>query len=62
MNQNNYVVAPIKSWNIDYFNKVKETLPGVWHLVTDVKEFSVEYLEKINPRYIFFSTLELDSS
>ncbi|WP_272676970.1 hypothetical protein ACLI07_21165 [Providencia huaxiensis] len=54
MNQNNYVIATIKSWNIDYFNKVKETLPGVWHLVTDVQELSVEYLEKINPRYIFF--------
>lgn len=54
MNQNNYVVATIKPWNIAYFDKIKTTLPGTWHLINHNKDLTTEYLEKINPRYIFF--------
>lgn len=54
MNQNDYVVATIKPWNIDSFNEINASLGGQWHLVTSNEELTVEYLEKINPRYIFF--------
>lgn len=54
MNQNNYIVATIKSWNITHFKKVKTKLPGKWYLVTSPEKLTVEFLEKINPRYIFF--------
>lgn len=54
MTSNNYLVATIKPWNIEQFEKVQDTLPGNWHLVTDNTELTVELLEKLNPRYIFF--------
>ncbi|MGF1740814.1 hypothetical protein L4C34_07000 [Vibrio profundum] len=54
MNPNNYIVATIKPWNIDQFHHVKDTLPGNWHLVTDHTELTLELLEKLAPRYIFF--------
>ncbi len=54
MTSNNYLVATIKPWNIEQFQKVKDTLPGNWHLVTDHTELTLELLEKLNPRYIFF--------
>lgn len=51
---NHYVVATIKSWNIDAFTEIRESLPGIWHLVTEKDALSVEFLEKVNPKYIFF--------
>ncbi|EOG1393920.1 methionyl-tRNA formyltransferase [Vibrio mimicus] len=54
MNHNNYLVATIKPWNIEQFYRVKDTLPGNWHLVTDHSELTIELLELLNPRYIFF--------
>lgn len=54
MTPNNYLVATIKPWNIEQFHCVKDTLPGDWHLVTEHTELTVELLEKLNPRYIFF--------
>lgn len=54
MKQNSYVVATIKSWNIDSFEEVRNRLPGAWHIVTTREALNVEWLEKVNPRYIFF--------
>ncbi|WP_391088873.1 hypothetical protein [Vibrio sp. NH-UV-68] len=54
MTLNNYLVATIKPWNIEQFHKVKDTLPGNWHLVSDHTELTVELLERLDPRYIFF--------
>lgn len=51
---NNYIVATIKPWNIEAFHQRKATLPGTWHLITSNLELTIERLEEINPRYIFF--------
>ncbi|RTZ14657.1 methionyl-tRNA formyltransferase [Vibrio aquaticus] len=52
--QNNYVVATIKPWNIKEFQSLKGRLSGKWHLITSKEELSVERLEQLNPRYVFF--------
>lgn len=54
IDQNNYLVATVKSWNVDAYHKYTRDLPGSWHLVTDPGELNLEYLQTINPRYIFF--------
>ncbi len=50
----NYIVATIKDWNIDAYHKNLENLSGQWHLITDQNSLTLETIEKINPRYIFF--------
>lgn len=50
----NYVVATIKSWNIDNFHAYKTRLPGEWHLITEPTSLTEERLEEINPEFIFF--------
>ncbi len=54
MHNSSYVVATIKSWNIEQFEKNRHILPGTWHIVTHKKDLSLEVLKRINPRYIFF--------
>lgn len=51
---NQYVVATIKPWNHEAFENAKLSLPGTWHLITEKEALSLEWLEKINPRFIFF--------
>ena len=51
---NNYVVATIKSWNIDAYNKLAPALEGNWFLISDKDGLSLQALEEIKPRYIFF--------
>ncbi|USE39412.1 formyltransferase family protein [Endozoicomonas sp. SCSIO W0465] len=51
---NQYIVATIKKWNTDQFNKKVCNFPGEWNLITSPEELTIENLEKINPRYIFF--------
>jgi len=51
----NYLVATIKSWNVDQFNKLKENDKGnQWFLITEKEQLTFDFLQKINPRYIFF--------
>jgi len=50
----NYVVAAIKEWNIDAFKKHSVDLDGDWHIVGSPEELSIEFLNKTQPRYIFF--------
>jgi len=49
----NYIVATVKPWNIEAFNKHAPNLPGNWSLITDKNEL-LSAVNKINPRYIFF--------
>lgn len=49
-----YIVAAIKPWHIAEFYLHKADLPGDWHLVTKKEELTIEMLERLNPRYIFF--------
>lgn len=49
-----YVVATIKSWNIDKFKELTGQFPGTWTLVSDKKDLTKEKMAALNPRYIFF--------
>jgi methionyl-tRNA formyltransferase len=54
MKNENYVVATIKPWNIKVYNEIIKHYPGVWHLITDHRELTVEKIKLINPKFIFF--------
>lgn len=49
----NYVVAAIHEWNLDNFQKMFGN-DKRFTLISDKKSLTVDYLKKINPRYIFF--------
>lgn len=51
----NYIVATIRPWNIKVFNEVISKYPGRWHLITQPEELTVELVERLNPKFIFFS-------
>jgi len=50
----NYLVATINSWNIGVYKHHTSKLNGNWFLVNNNKDLTLEYIRKINPRYIFF--------
>lgn len=50
----NYLIATVKDWNIEAFKRFEKSLPGRWHLISDPKLLTVEFLNRIKPRYIFF--------
>ncbi|MAE21965.1 MAG: methionyl-tRNA formyltransferase [Pseudomonas sp.] len=50
----NYLVATIKDWNIEEFQKQVKDLPGNWKLITKKSELDVDFLKDFNPEYIFF--------
>lgn len=49
-----YIVATIRPWNIQAFQDTIRHYPGIWHLITDVKELTPGRIKKLKPRYIFF--------
>ncbi len=49
-----YIVASIKKWHISEFEKIKNRIPGNWFLLNQASDLTIEYLNKINPKYIFF--------
>ncbi len=49
-----YIVASIKKWHIDEFEKIKAKVPGNWFLLNESSDLTIDYLNKINPQYIFF--------
>lgn len=52
--KDNYVIATVKSWNIDYFKDAITKMDGNWKLVTSPEDLSTEFLTEFKPRYIFF--------
>ncbi|MEA3493460.1 MAG: methionyl-tRNA formyltransferase [Candidatus Margulisiibacteriota bacterium] len=54
MGKGSIVIATIKSWNIDYANKIGGQIGYDVFVVSEKSMLSKEYLEKINPKYIFF--------
>ncbi|WP_213999860.1 hypothetical protein [Arsukibacterium sp.] len=50
----NYLVATVKSWNIEAFQKYTADLSGSWHLITQQQQLTAELLERLQPEYIFF--------
>jgi methionyl-tRNA formyltransferase len=51
---NTYVVATIRSWNINTYHEVISRYPGRWHLVTKPEDLTWRKIRKLKPRYIFF--------
>ncbi len=51
---NNYVVAGSKSWNRQVFDKTIVKYPGQWFFINSTQDLTIEKIDKINPRYIFF--------
>lgn len=51
----NYVIATIKSWNIQSAEKLKENYPNDTFYIIDQKGgLTPEFLQKVQPDYIFF--------
>ncbi len=50
----NYIVATVKAWNIDAFHENTKYLSGKWHLISHRNELCIDFLNELNPRYIFF--------
>lgn len=54
MENENYLVATIKPWNIKVYNEVIKHYKGKWHLITEPTELTVDKIKAINPKYVFF--------
>ncbi|AIK96936.1 formyltransferase family protein [Candidatus Odyssella acanthamoebae] len=52
--RNNYVIATIKDWHIDEYNRRKETDFKDWTFINHPDDLTIELLTKLNPKYIFF--------
>jgi len=52
----NIIISTIKKWNISNFFKLKESLEGKYNfqLITNKDELKIDYISKLNPKYIFF--------
>lgn len=51
----NYVIATVRSWNIINFKKLKaDDKKNRWFLITKKTDLTLNKLNKIKPRYIFF--------
>ena len=50
----NYIVATIKPWNIKVFKSTIRHFDGTWSLITDPKQLTINKIEELNPKYIFF--------
>ena len=50
----NYIIATVKPWNIDAYERHVSKLPGEWRLIDNRGDLTVERLKELNPRYIFF--------
>lgn len=49
-----YIVATVKPWNIELYEKRVDSLPGEWTLVTKPADLTLDLVQEICPRYIFF--------
>ena len=49
-----YIIATIKDWNINQYNRSRYKKNKNWFLVTDTKKLTIGYVKSIKPKYIFF--------
>ncbi len=54
MHEKTYIVATIRPWNLKSFHEDVKQFPGNWHLVSESEELTLELVESLKPRYIFF--------
>ncbi len=52
--QKTYIVAGRLPWNKRVFDEVISNLPGEWHFIQSREDLSHEFLQQVQPRYIFF--------
>ena len=52
--QNRYLVAAIRLWNIAAFHRHRAEWPGDWTLISEREALSAEAIAALKPRYIFF--------
>ena len=52
--ENTYLVAGYKSWNRRIFEEVISQYPGQWHFMGEREKLTLDEVNLINPRYIFF--------
>lgn len=50
----NYVVATVKPWNIDAFQRRTPRLAGHWRLIDSADGLTEEIIRELSPRYVFF--------
>lgn len=49
-----FVVATIRPWNVEVFNRTIRHFQGEWHLIDNPEKFTLDLLESLGPEYIFF--------
>jgi len=49
-----YIVATIKSWNIELFHRLTPSFEGSWHLITEKHQLTENIVNQIQPDYVFF--------
>lgn len=54
MGKVSYIVATIRPWNIKMFKEVIRDYPGRWLLVDKADDLTLDFVQKVKPRYIFF--------
>jgi methionyl-tRNA formyltransferase len=54
MSNPTYLVVGAKPWNRRVFDEHLATLPGQWRFVGTGPELTVEFLRRLQPRYVFF--------
>lgn len=52
--ENTYLIVSLKSWNHEIFKSQISKFHGNWHLLTEKKTLTIEFVKKLDPRYIFF--------
>ncbi len=51
---NNYIIATIRRWNIELFEKKIEEWGNNWYLLSAKTGLNIEYIKDTKPKYIFF--------
>lgn len=51
---NKYIVVGCRPWNKEIFEEVISHYPGDWHFLSTPVELTLEAIEQINPRFLFF--------
>ena len=54
MSKASYIVATIRPWNIKMFKEVIRYYPGRWVFVDKADDLTLDFVQKVKPRYIFF--------
>jgi methionyl-tRNA formyltransferase len=54
VSEKTYIVATVKPWNTEAFDRRAPSLPGRWVLMDQRDQLTLESLKELKPRYIFF--------